>query len=471
MDLGSTIARYWRRLQDFLHRSGKLWSRLSQFQRNLVVGLAIAAGLNFFEDLPLIRSTEDLYMDWINRVFVDTARLNTSPDRSGPGYGLIDINERSFEDWNRPFHVPRDRLAGLIQSAAESGARAIVVDVDLSRPGTDPEADVRLANYLHAYPDQAPELVLMRMPGKADEQGDPLPVWRSTIVDDAVRASSIHWAQPLFEIDTHDRVLRRWRLIEIGCLDGRPHWLPSAELLLDVLLCVDRDGWKSVRDQIDADLPQTCAAWADEGYKVTPRVRYPCRSLAGEAPKEIRLRPGAIEQRIIYSYSADAKRLPPEFGLITTPAHWLSKLDEEQRRQRLRDRIVVIGASYADSCEIHQTPVGPMPGALVLVNAIKSLHEIGQVHGPQLWIKLLIEVAVITLLAYLFSRFDSLSATVLTGLLVLVILIPVGFWLFRQATWIELAGPIAGMQIRDLWSGLLESRRFWLRARTGAGDD
>jgi hypothetical protein len=48
----------------------------------------------------------------------------------------------------------------------------------------------------------------------------------------------------------------------------------------------------------------------------------------------------------------------------------------------VRGRVVVIGASFEDSRDLHETPVGTLPGALVMLDAIKSLNQFGPLHGP-----------------------------------------------------------------------------------------
>jgi len=50
---------------------------------------------------------------------------------------------------------------------------------------------------------------------------------------------------------------------------------------------------------------------------------------------------------------------------------------------------MVIGASFAESRDRHLTPLGEMPGTLVLINAIQSLYQHGELTAPPLWVKLL----------------------------------------------------------------------------------
>lgn len=48
----------------------------------------------------------------------------------------------------------------------------------------------------------------------------------------------------------------------------------------------------------------------------------------------------------------------------------------------LAGRVVGIGASFAESRDRHLTPLGEIPGALVLINAMQSLYRHGELTAP-----------------------------------------------------------------------------------------
>ena len=185
---------------------GKRWLRLPHFVQNVLIGTLIAVAIHLGRGLSLVRATEDLAMDWMNRLQVDTRWLNES---KGLGYTFLDMDQASFDAWGEPFHVPRDQLAKLIRYAADGGARAIVVDVDLSRAGTDAAADQALSDLIAGYPSQAPDLILLRT-ARAGPRGETGPLqWRGTFFDDQRLSEAVYFAHPRYVIDRSDLRLRR----------------------------------------------------------------------------------------------------------------------------------------------------------------------------------------------------------------------------------------------------------------------
>lgn len=426
---------------------GGHWVRLPHFVQNVLIGALIAATIHLGHGLSLVRTTEDLAMDWMNRLQVDTRWLNES---QGLGYTFLDMDQPSFDAWGEPYHVPRDQLAKLIRYAADGGARAIVVDVDLSRPGTDAAADRALSDLLAGYPSEAPDLILLRTArtGPGAETG-PLQ-WRGTFFNDQRLSDAVYFAHPRYVKDRSDLRLRRWHLIEQGCLNGQPTALPSVQLLLDVLLQAGREGWRDVQARLAATGPHDCAA-AEGGHRVgLDPMNYGDRS--------VRLDAHGVDQRVIYSYSDAPREGTVSPGLERISAAALLKHLPGAAPEPVRGGIVVIGASYDASRDRHETPVGSMPGALVLLNATKSLNQFGQIHGPSTRAVLLTEAGLILLMAWFFTRFDSWWATMLTGSLIILILVPVSFWWFRYGVWIDLAAPILAMAFHQAFANWEESR-------------
>jgi len=426
---------------------GRLWLRLPHFVQNVLIGTMIAMTIHLGHGLSPVRATEDLAMDWMNRLQVDTRWLN---DSKGLGYTFLDMDQASFDAWGEPFHVPRDQLAKLIRYAADGGARAIVVDVDLSRPGTDVTADQALSELLGSYPSQAPDLILLRT-AKAGPRGELAPLqWRDSFFGDQGVSDAVHFGHPRYVKDRSDLRLRRWHLIERGCLNGQPTALPSVQLLLDVLLRAGREGWRDIQGRLAATGPHDCAVVEAGHHGGLDHLNYGDRS--------VRLDAHGVDQRVIYSYSDAPREGTASPGLERISAAALLKHLPGASPEPVRGRIVVIGASYDASRDRHETPVGSMPGALVLLNASKSLNQFGQIHGPSTRAVLLIEASLILLMAWFFSRFDSWWATLLTGSLIILILVPVSFWWFRYGVWIDLAAPILAMAVHQAFANWEESR-------------
>lgn len=241
-------------------RALRTWTGWPAFARNLTVGILIAASIQLGHGISLVRETKDMVMDWMNRLQVDTGWLNSD---AGMGYTLLDIDEVSFAAWGEPWHVPRGRLAELIRYAADGGARVIVVDIDLSRHGTDTAADRVLAQLLEDYPADAPDLILLRTTRSGQDAGQALVEWRGTYFDTSNLSEAVHFAQARFAMDRSDQKLRRWHLLEAGCLAAEPIVLPSVQLITDLLLRSGRQGWRQVQQQLADIAPADCAVSVD----------------------------------------------------------------------------------------------------------------------------------------------------------------------------------------------------------------
>lgn len=322
-----------------------------------------------------------------------------------------------------------------------------MVDVDLSRPGTDPDGDRALADLIRGYPAGAPDLILVRSARPA-APGETAPLaWRRTWFDDAHLSAAVHFAHPRYTKDLVDLRLRRWRLVERGCLDGRPLALPSVPLLADVLLRAGREGWERLDARLAAHGPLDCPAAGRGHYGGAAPLSYAGRSIDPDAH--------GVEQRVIYAYSNRLRPGVAPRGLERVSAGALIGHLPGASADPVRGRVVVIGASYADSRDLHETPVGTLPGALVMLAAIKSLNQFGPLRGPETRVVLGIEAALIVLMAWLFARFDSWWAAMPTGILVLV---PLSFWWFRYGVWVDLAAPILGMQLHQAYANREASR-------------
>jgi len=454
--LSPVVGRFMQWLQGGRAVSGRVWRRFSHFQQNILIGVLIAVALHLAHNTVWVRDVEDWAMDWMNRLQVDTGLLAAEPGRVG--YTFIDMDEAAFAAWDEPYHVPRDRLLQLIRYAAEGGAASIVVDVDLSRGGVVPAADQALQHYLAAYPADAPPLILMRTFAADNPASGGLPGLRHTYFDAAITSPAIHWAQPHFEVDSGDRAIRRWRLVEAGCLNGVATWLPSPQLLTTLLLESAAATWPAVAQRLAAATAADCSGQAMPQAGAAGTLR-----LAG---RDLNLFAGGARQRVIYSVSdrlplgaeaLDYRRLPA--GLITGSA-------TPPASDPVQGRVVVIGASYQASHDVHRTPVGDMPGALIILNAIKSLQQFGQLQGPPVWIKAVIEGALILLMAWAFARFSSIGGVLLTGVGVAVVLVPVSFYVFRHGIWVDLAAPILGMQLHQMWAKFEEGLALKNRLKT-----
>ena len=441
---------------------------------NLVLGLTIELALHQFHGAAPLQALEDQTMDWAMGLYRGTA----APAGARP-IAFIDIDAATYRDWGEPLITPRDRLAALVQHAIAGGAAAIVLDLDLSRPGGPGDAALRhtLAAYRPDAQGRAPDLpplILVRtirtgLPGPADT----LPTERATPFDaPAAQAPGIHWAAPLFVLDADGRV-RRWHLWAATCgADGRPLVRPSIQLLLAALLDADPDQRTALAESLAGLVPADCtraAPAAEPPHGSIHSADHPA-SAAGTLTlggRRIHLQAGATATRIRY-------RLPWHLGpgesrpgvllagqrvpeLAVRPAAAVVGVTDPAGAAWLRGQVVIIGASHPDIQDLYQTPLGWLPGALIVVNAVQSLGHQGELQTPGLAGSLALAAGLITTMSLLFARFHSFLGSLLSGLTVLLVLLPISLWLLGSGVWIGFALPLVAVLVHRLFADLEEA--------------
>jgi CHASE2 domain-containing sensor protein len=116
----------------------------------------------------------------------------------------------------------------------------------------------------------------------------------------------------------------------------------------------------------------------------------------------------------------------------------------------LAGHIVIIGGSFSEGRDLFPTPIGQMPGALILVNAIHSLLQYGELGPPPLWLTLMLQVLLILIISLVFSRFDTFWGLLVSGGVVILLLLPVSIWVFRYGVWVDIALPLLAVQLHHM---------------------
>jgi len=137
----------------------------------------------------------------------------------------------------------------------------------------------------------------------------------------------------------------------------------------------------------------------------------------------------------------------PAPDLVTVSAHLITDSNHEISDDLIANRVVIIGASFAESGDIHRTPIGEMPGALIIANAIKSLSLYGQIRTPPAWAQWFLRLLLIMLAAWVFSQFTSLTAIFVAGTVIIAVLVPISFYFFKYGLWLDFAVPLFAMMI------------------------
>lgn len=459
------------RCKAWLQSCQQWWQDCAQFWKhviiNLAVGLIIAIVLHELHhfEFPTLTAMEDAAMDFVMRHF-----SNVGLGGEGNAFVLLDVDQQSYQAWEEPFYIHRDKLQKLIEYARSGHPVMIIVDVDVSKEG-DPEAARELAGYLKQYDtgDNPPLILVRTMKSLPPEvpHGFP-PSQRASFLDSAVSGDgSVFWASPHYKRDSDYRV-RRWFLWYPACTDGKPEVLVSIELLTKALLAgKDKASPAGIRARLKqclAGIRYSCDpdAYGDQDSASTLKTENESCQVGRH---EISLHPSLTGQRLIYTIPFDipegVKRPTVDVNGKSVPMfeRWSAhRITGSDVRLDLQGRVVVIGGSFRESRDWHATPLGEMPGVMVIINAINSLGLHGQLAPPPLWLKLVIEAILILIMSLLFAWFSSFTGMLLSGLAVILLLVPASFLAFRSGVWVDFALPLLAVQLHQMARELEESR-------------
>ncbi|MEA2793492.1 MAG: hypothetical protein QOI87_872 [Bradyrhizobium sp.] len=425
----------------------------------LVLGLVIEILFKtVLHEVRFLRTAEN----WIFDASMNLAqRVEEAPIEAIP-FGFVDIDDSTWADWDFPLITPRDRLADILESVAAARPAVMVLDLDLAWP--DPTgANDRLVNFLRNYPADAPPLIVARslVPPHAGTSG--YPSIRPTYFD-VVTADhpNIRWGTVQFSGDG-DRVARRWRLYEPTCWKGTPNTVPSVELA--AAAAVDARTEQSLADALRKLVPSNCEAAVDATAQI-PGIG-----------NGVVLSRSRSEQRIIYSIRwrakeaflgpwAVAKGRNERVPLVAVrPARAvLAAHAAGDAAAIFADRIVVVGSSFEQTGDYHLTPLGPMPGSMVLINAIHSLLQRGTPREPGLVAQILIGTGLVVANALVFCFLRLFLAVSIGLLLIMGLMIMTVGWL-RAGVMIDLAVPSMGVLIHRFF--VMSENGFELLRRQG----
>ncbi|OQW91833.1 MAG: hypothetical protein BWK78_03415 [Thiotrichaceae bacterium IS1] len=410
------------------------WWREQRDQKDWVkfgerVGLDVIVGtlmavifLQWLHEYPFLSNPEDASMDFAMQINqcdegVTCSFPGKDKKRVPPNIVLLNIDDETYDKWGKPLLTPRKYLKQLIESVANDGARLIVVDVFLSQKTptdgglgySDDELhldDQELGNYLARYGQRScgdkecPPIVLIRNSKPKNTKSDyfgvdewPVSEMRPSFLDEIMKPSSptslIQWASPVFWISQFDGHLRRWWLWRPVCENGKPKFIPSVELLVASLASREDKDYKTAlteldhisSKEIDRDFVEQTSCPPTYEPKPLPKSIF-----LGDGNLEIKrdeLRGGGVSQRIMFvmpwrGQSSRVIRVPAKFGsedryLTILPAYHYLKGSILSPISYIKDSVVIIGNSHYDTTDRHETPLGGMPGMLVLANGIYSL--------------------------------------------------------------------------------------------------
>jgi len=510
--LFSLLARLWHFLpqlpRKMLNGLLKKGHSLPRFYHNLAINLVIGLALTwllltFLNQYPLLTDPKDEGMDLAMQI-----RQNIIPPLgNNPPFVFLDIDDKTHQAWDEPLFTPRNRLKNLIAAAVKAEARLIVVDVGLSQ--TTPIEGLGFTEKLHPYDQQlsdylanyvadcekkpaktaCPPIILPRnfrasLPKPPTDTGYlsvpplPIPEERSSFLDQVTAEPYVQWASTMF-FRSPDYVIRRWWLWQPTCTAQQSVGvIPSVQLLVAAII---RNGTLQNTQEI---LPNALSRFKPEKCPGNYVPAQPEQIQIGNLTVSTDTQ--GIRQRIMYSMPWLVNNKPPplphslyteenrELPILTIfSAQRFAESTPRADLSTLKNSIVVIGGSYSDGRDIHLTPLGKMPGPLILINAIHSLLQYEEIESVSLWQKLLLQALLIILISVfslgltrsqLVRRFIQwtirrlgfvalfifgIFAGAFSGAIVILLVLPFAVILLRYGIWLDFVIPLLLVQINQ----------------------
>lgn len=485
------------------------WRDLSldrrRFLVNLTIGLTVLLLLNIFHNAPLLREKEDAAMDWVMRMWKGSVRGEPVIP-----LGWIDIDDKTYLDWEEPLYMPREKLARLIDFALQTRPRMVVVDVDLAQRAHDYTFDEPVVKVLKQYAEKCrdrplasedcPPVVLLAslrtfksdLPEQQTCESGPPVVHRRSYLDGLVDTSRhLFWASPLFDKDW-DQIIRRWRLWEPVCreTDNRPVALPSIQLLAATLLTGRKGAMEDLQSCLDSMVLKGYTATTESPVRGD---EPPCTVTLWDAveqreDKQLSLSQDRMARRIHYTipWQGDApgvsggtipivktiegqKEGPERLLVSRVPARSVLSVIDRQGQSGgadLQGRVVFIGGSFRDGRDIHGSPLGEMPGVLILMNALHSLLQYKEIN---LALKSLFEVLVIAMLSIIFSIGGTSWGKIIVDFAIIAFLAPLSsllsVWLFGYGYWLNFALAGTAIKIYQIGAKIHQIAASFLKSR------
>jgi len=84
-----------------------------------------------------------------------------------------------------------------------------------------------------------------------------------------------------------------------------------------------------------------------------------------------------------------------------------------------------------------------MPGALIIINAIRTLLEYGEIKPLPNWLNVSTYVILLILMSLVLARFGYGLGSIILGVFVFLVLIPCSLLLFDYGIWLDFMLPLS----------------------------
>jgi adenylate cyclase len=370
---------------------------------------------------------------WLEPLQVRTLDLvqQLGGQRFPPEVVIVAIDEAAFEKLGARQPIPRGYLARVLRGLDRSGAAVVGLDIALS-VATAPAEDAALAEALRELaggPGRRHPVVLVdARPPESGPLADP------TLLAAVPRGSD--------RVPVDDDGLIR----HVAALVPEPGPRPVPAFALAVL------GQQALADAS----PGTAAP----GAAPEDLARYPYWRAGGWAPAggpPTPLRAGEL-WRVNF--------VGPRGSFLTIPSDALAELGDPgappvAEDNPLRGRIALVGATFPESRDFFQTPVGRLAGVEVHANVVHMLATRALIRPAGWGAALAVQIAVVGLAALLLAWLRPLAGTLAALALTVALGVPASYLAFHGGGYaVDFLLPVLATCLTGIGAHALARRRF-----------
>jgi CHASE2 domain-containing sensor protein len=371
---------------------------------------------------------------------------------------LLDVDDQTRASWNAQGATPHTALAELVRLSSGGGPAATLLDFDLSMDIAGAPGDPALLSLLSAYPADAPMLMLVRKIGfvrstGTAENGPSLTASATPTPYDAATAgkANIRWVTTLNEIG-QDRVVRAIRMWQSVCDGASGTVYPSAALVAAGYLAPGGENSAGLDRFLESRAAAECGA-SEPPSLPWPRVQKQAALLpyvlTGDPNAKVAMRIAGPEGPAVALRRISA-------GNLVTFANGKAGLVDEVDRDPFAGRVVIIGASYTESSDVHETPLGTMPGSMILANSIVQADRLTSVAPAAPALRNVIALLVFLIFAAFARYLIGVAAVLGIGLVSLGILIALSRLYGVETGFEVVAAAITGFSLFKLFDALAQ---------------
>jgi len=384
---------------------------------NIIIGLTILLILHSLEKTKFGEGILNKFFDISIKYFEEDKNFED------PDILFVDISHKDYVSWNRPYFIPYDSIANIINFASITGAEQVIVDID---------CDLRKREYVNT---DNLMITLNKLKNGNGYSDIIFPVLRNpfenkiqnSFLDTLVyQNNNLHQGLPQFAKTSLDQEIRYMRFFTF-------------------LSNKNKDFYWSVPFQSAAINNNVIDSLNDELKFALMRN-----------PNDIHLLETPEGKIYVSNDNLFVNRLKFKFRGKYEGTKWIPNLSFANRLEYstyrqfpdyFKNKIVIIGSSAPEFGDIHETPVGLMPGMYIIGNAIEMLINYKQTVPPPLYPIILVEIIIIIFMSFLFEKYNSFVALISSIALIILLIGPFTFWLYyHYGIFINLILPVISMR-------------------------